>query len=30
MLLVVVGVVLSVLYGRRRQLAIEEMEVTAA
>src|SRR5258706_7626036 len=30
MLLVVVGVVLSVLYGRRRQLALEEIEATAA
>ncbi len=30
MLLVVVGVLLSVLYGRRRQLALEEIEATAA
>lgn len=30
MALVVVGVVLSVLYGRRRQVALEEIEATAA
>ena len=30
MLVVAVGVVISVLYGRRRQLMLEEIEVTAA